>query len=173
MARLPGEPHRELAPPAPEQSITRLTRQGFSVSGPRFDRYSCAGCPADIVYSAVNPDGFPALYRVGLDGGEPRQLTTRYLGSTTGIGRDEIYFDQLEVRRNVGLYGDLYAYSRADGRVRQLTSDARLLDPDLSPDGQTLVCVQNRPGQRDLVLVRLKPDTTGTRKPERLARVTR
>ena len=56
---------------------------------------------------------------------QPRQLTTRYLGSTTGIGRDEIYFDQLELRRNVGLYSDLYAFSRADGRVRQLTSDAR------------------------------------------------
>ena len=97
------------------------------------------------MYSAANPDGFPALYRVGLAGGAPRRLTTRYLGSTTGIGRDEIYFDQLELRRNVGLYGDLYAFSRADGRVRRLTSDARLLDPDLSPDGQTLVCVQNQP----------------------------
>src|SRR5262249_33025210 len=31
--------------------------------------------------------------------------------------------------------------------------DARLFDPDLSPDGTTLVCVQQRPGQRDLVLV--------------------
>jgi len=146
--------------------LTQLTRQGFSIIGPRFDRYSCAGCPADIVYTAANPNGFPALYRVGLDGGAPRQLATRYLGSTTGIGRDEIYFDQLELRRNTGLYGDLYAYSRADGRVRQLTSDARLLDPDLSPDGNTLVCVQNHPGQRDLVLVRLKPDTTETRKPD-------
>ena len=143
--------------------LTRLTRQGFSVSGPRFDRYSCAGCPADIVYSAVNPDGFPALYRVGLDAGAPRRLATRYLGSTTGVGREEIYFDQLELHRNIGLYSDLYAFSRADGRVRQLTSDARLLDPDLSLDGETLVCVQNRPGQRDLVLVRLKPDTTETK----------
>ena len=140
-----------------DSAVTRLTRRAFSVSGPRFDRYACAGCPVDIVYSAVNPDGFPALYRVGLDGGAPRRLATRYLGSTTGIGREEIYFDQYELHRNVGLYSDLYAFSRADGRVRQLTSDARLLDPDLSRDGETLACVQNRPGQRDLVLVRLKP----------------
>ena len=38
-----------------------------------------------------------------------------------------------------------------------MTSGARLLDPDLSPDGATLVCVQNHAGQRDLVLVRLRP----------------
>src|SRR6185295_948561 len=31
--------------------------------------------------------------------------------------------------------------------------EARLLDPDLSPDGRTIACVQNRPGQRDLVLI--------------------
>ena len=148
------------ATPPPDPNITRLTHQGFSVSGPRFDAFSCEGCPPDIIYSAVSPQGFPALYRVGLDGDEPRRLATRYLGSTTAPGRDRIYFDQVEQRRNSGLYSDLYALSRADGRVRQVTSEARLLDPDLSPDGGTLVCVQNRPGQRDLVLVRLKPDTT-------------
>jgi hypothetical protein len=140
-------------PPPPDSSVKRLTRQGFSVSGPRFDRTACAGCPATIVYTAVNPNGFPALYRVGLEGGAPERLATRYLGSTTAVGRDRIYFDQVELRRNVGVYSDLYAYSRANGKVRQLTSEARLLDPDLSPDGETLVCVQNRPGQRDLVLV--------------------
>ena len=147
------------AAPPPDPSPTRLTRQGFSVRGPRFDRFPCAGCPAEVVYSATNPRGFPALYRVGLDGGAPQRLATRYLGSTTAVGRDRIYFDQLEQRRNSGLYSDLYVLSRADGRVRQLTRDARLQDPDLSPDGETLVCVQNRPGQRDLVLVRMKPDT--------------
>jgi Tol biopolymer transport system component len=151
-----------LAAATPDPSITRLTHQGFTVRGARFDRFSCAGCPPDIVYSAVDADRFPAIYRLSA-GGAPRRVTTRFLGSTVGLGRDQIYFDQVELRRNAGLYSDLYAFSRADGRVRQLTSDARLLDPDLSPDGETLVCVQNRPGQRDLVLVRLKPDTTGTR----------
>src|SRR4029077_15025947 len=144
----------------PDASITRLTHHGFSINGPRVDRFGCAGCPPDIVYSAVDADGFPAIYRVAADGGEPHRLTTRYLGSTTALAPDRIYFDQLELRRNTGLYSDLYVLTRADGRVRRLTTEARLLDPDLSPDGRTLVCVQNRPGQRDLVLVRLKPDTT-------------
>ncbi|MCU1385551.1 MAG: repeat-containing protein [Acidobacteria bacterium] len=139
--------------PAADASITRLTKQGFSVTGPRFDRFACAGCPPSIVYSAVNPRGFPALYRIALDGGEPRQLATRYLGSTTAVGPDAIYFDQVEQRRNVGLYNDLYVWRRSDGRVQQLTMEARLQDPDLSPDGETLAAVQNHRGQRDLVLV--------------------
>ena len=146
--------------PTADRSPTRLTRQGFSVSGPRFDRFPCAGCPAEIIYSATNPRGFPALYRVGLAGGEPQRIATRYLGSTTAIARDRIYFDQVEQRRNVGFYSDLYVVSRADGRVRQLTKDARLQDPDISPDGEMLVAVQNRPGRRDLVLVALEPDPT-------------
>ena len=143
------------APPASlDSGITRLTHQGFSVRGPRFDRFPCAGCPLELLYSASNPNGFPAMYRIGLDGARPVQVTTRYLGSTTAIGPDAVYFDQLEVRRNVGVYSDLYELSRSDGRVRQLTQEARLRDPDLSPDGETLVCVRDGRGQRDLVLVR-------------------
>src|SRR5262249_19801089 len=61
---------------------------------------------------------------------------------------------------NVALYGDLYRLERASGHVTRLTWGARLHDPDLSPDGQTLVAVQEKTGTRDLVLVRLKADTT-------------
>jgi hypothetical protein len=30
------------------------------------------------------------MYRIGLDGARPTQVTTRYLGSTTAIGRDAV-----------------------------------------------------------------------------------
>ena len=122
--------------------------------GPRFDRFACAGCPPELVYSVLTPHSLPELNRIRLDGTGPRRLTTRILGSTTAIGRDAIYFDQEELRRNTGVYSDLYEWSRATGRVKRLTSEARVLDPDLSPDGTTLVAVQNRRGQRDLVLLR-------------------
>ena len=39
--------------------------------------------------------------------------------------------------------------------MRALTSNARLRDPDLAPDGQALAATQEKPGQRDLVVVRL------------------
>jgi WD40-like Beta Propeller Repeat len=185
------------APPVTaDTDIVRLTYHGFTVGGPRFDRFACETCPASnsesgnrnselvrarrspipnskfgtptsIVYSVRNPHGFPALNRLFLDDDRrlptgalhPQQLTTRYFGSTTAIGREELIFDQQEIHRNVAVYSDLYSLSRATGRVRRLTSGARLLDPDLSPDGQTLAAVQARAGQRNLVLVRLKSDT--------------
>jgi len=148
-----------------DAGVTRLTRHGFSVNGPRFDPHTCGGCPLAIFYAAANPEGFPSLARVTLDGSPPRRVATRYLGSTTAIGRDTIYFDQLEQRRNVGMYSDLYALSRGAGRVRALTTNARLRDPDLSPDGATIVATQGKPGQRDLVLVRLN----GTADPDRVS----
>ena len=151
------EARRESAPAAPaaDSGVVRVTRDGFSVNGPRFDRFACAGCAPAIFYAASNPRGFPSLLRVALDGSAPRRIATRYLGSTSAIGRDVIYFDQIERRRNVGFYSDLYALSRAGGRVRALTSNARLRDPDLAPDGHALAATQEKPGQRDLVVVRL------------------
>jgi hypothetical protein len=146
--------------PAVGDGATRLTHDGFMVAGPRFDQERCGSCPPRIVYSAVTPHEFPSLNAVPTDGSSPYRLATRYLGSTSALGRDFIVFDQLELRRNAGLYSDLYMFDRQSGRVRRLTSDARLLDPDLSPDEGTLACVQDAAGRRDLVLVRLKSATT-------------
>jgi len=138
----------------------RLTSHGFVVTGPRFTR------SREVVYSVRSPHGFPALNIAALDGSAPRRLATRYLGSSTAVTPDTIYFDQQELRRNSGQYSDLYALDRRSGRVRRLTSEARLLDPDVSPDGRTLVCVQDAPGRRDLVLVRLPAVTTLISEPD-------
>jgi hypothetical protein len=143
------------AGPATNDGATRLTSDGFTVAAPRFDQESCGGCPPRVVYSAFTPHEFPALNAISTDGSPPYRLATRYFGSTSAVGRDFIVFDQLERRRNAGLYSDLYLFDRQSRRVRRLTSEGRLLDPDLSPDGLTLACVREAAGRRDLVLVRL------------------
>lgn len=139
----------------------RLTHHGFVVGGPRFDG-SCATCPPAIIYSVRTPHEFPALYELPPDRSEPRRLATRYLGSTSAVTTSTVYFDQQELRRNTSLYGDLYALDRQTGRTTALTREARLLDPDLSPDGTTLVAARNAPGRRDLVLVATKDGTVAT-----------
>ena len=128
----------------------RLTHHNFGVTGPRF-----AG--ADVYYSVQNADEWPALYRIRPSEATPKpeRVTTRFLGSTLGVGRERLYFDQQERRRNAGLYSDLYSFDPASGTVRRLTHDARLIDPDLSPDGRSIVAVEVRPGQRNLVIVHL------------------
>src|SRR5690606_27182443 len=67
-------------------------------------------------------------------------------------------FDQLELRRNTALYSDLYALDLATGRVSLLTRDARLRDPDLTPDGRAIVAVRQRDGDRALAVLRLARD---------------
>jgi Tol biopolymer transport system component len=138
-------------PAAIDPGLRRITRHGFIVTGPRFDKWDDG---VSIVYSVRTPSGFPTLNRVGSDGSKPTRVTTRYLGTTTAIGRDGLYFDQQDFRRNVGVYSDLYLLSRTSGHVTRITEAGRLMDPDLSPDGTTLACVQSRPGQRDLVLLK-------------------
>ena len=138
-----------------DTGVQRLTHHGFTVLGPRFAPPACDNCPTEVLYSSRGPNRFPELNRLALDGSAPRRLVRRYLGSTTAVGRRTIVFDQQDLRRNAGLYSDLYALDRASGRVRRLTFEARLLDPDLSPDEQTIVAVQEAPGRRDLVLVRV------------------
>lgn len=130
----------------------RITHHGFVVVGPRFDRLS----PRDVWYSIRTPDEFPALYRVNIDSGRSIRVANRYLGSTTAPGRNAVYFDQQELRRNVGLYSDLYRLERSTGRVTALTREARLMDPDLSPDASTIAAVQDAADARSLVLVRLR-----------------
>lgn len=149
--------------PSPLQAAapTRLTHHGYIVSGPRFDRHVCATCPQKLWYAARTPHDLPSLNVVTLDGSSPQRVTTRYLGTTTAVGRDAIYFDQQEIRRNTGRYSDLYALDRRSGRIRPLTSEARLLEPDLSPDERALIAVRNQLGRRDLVLVRLKAKEAG------------
>ena len=98
-----------------------------------------------------NPHAFPTLNAVAIDGSPPREITSRYFGSTSGISRTLVVFDQQELRRNVGLYSDLYSVDLESGDVTRLTNGKRLLDPDLSPDGNTIVAVQEGLGHRDLV----------------------
>ena len=136
--------------PLEEQPATRITHHGFEVAGPRFLQ-SCPGCPLEVVYSLRNPHAFPTLNAVALDGSPPREITSRYLGSTSGISRSRVVFDQQELRRTVGLYSDLYSVDLESGSVSRLTNGKRLLDPDLSPDGNTIVAVQEGLGRRDLV----------------------
>lgn len=144
----------EALPAAGSRSAPRrLTHHGFTVVGPRFVPPPCADCPPEILYSVRNPHGLPALRATELDGANDRQLTTRYLGSTLTATPKFVVFDEQEVRRNVGIYSDLYLLDLRSGHKRALSREQRLRDPDLSPNGQRLVAVRESRGQRDLVVL--------------------
>jgi hypothetical protein len=130
-------------PPVPSEA-SRLTRHGFFVSGPRF-----AG-GGRLLYSVANPHGFPSLMEIPAAGGEPRVVTTRYLGSGIGVAGARLVFDQIEIVRHVGRQSDLYVLDRDSGGQWRLTREARAADPDVSPDGRTIVCTVVRADRREL-----------------------
>jgi hypothetical protein len=154
-----GAPVAADAGPAPRQ----LTRHGFQVSGPRYLPRTCSDCPTEIAYALRTPHERPGLHIVRAGTLETRRLTTRFFGDTVAATQERVFFDQQERRRNAGIYSDLYVLDRATDRVTRLTRDQRLMDPDLSPDGDMLVAVQHgRPGQRDLVLMSVPSGDRGT-----------
>jgi hypothetical protein len=148
-----AESRAQTAAAAADEAV-RLTHGGFTTTGPRVAAASCATCPAQVVYATRTPHEFPALMAVALDGSAPpARVADRFGGETSAVGRETIYFDQEERWRNAGQYRDLYAFDPRTGRVHALTREARVGDPDLSPDGTRLVAVRSRAGTRDLVLL--------------------
>ena len=130
---------------SPASVPQRLTHHGFSVSSPWFTT------SGEILYSVANPHGFPALMRWTASGSE--SVATR-VGGEQISGRDElIVFDQVEYVQSVALQSDLYVRDARRGDVRRLTRGARAADPDLSPDGSTIVCVVQTPGGRALAIL--------------------
>jgi hypothetical protein len=148
-------------PDVPAAVPRRVTRQGNVVSGPRFAPRTCDTCPLEIVYSSRTPDEFPSLRAVREDGTDDRLLTTRYLGDVVGINGRFILFDQQELRRNVGLYSDLFVFDRRSRVTRAVSHEGRVQDPDLGPDGVSLVAVRENNGQREVIDGRL--ETSGRR----------
>jgi Tol biopolymer transport system component len=137
--------------PAFAPSIVRLTHHGFSVSGPRF------GAGGRIYYSLVSPHEFPSLLSIDRNDRTPRKVADRYLGRQIAIARSRLIFDAVEVANHVGLQSDLFVMNDdATGKAR-LTHDARAADPDISPDGTTIVCTIQRGDRREIATVRLLP----------------
>jgi hypothetical protein len=122
----------------------RLTHHGFTVAPPAFTR------SGRLFYSVVNPHGFPSLMEVRRDGRPPRQVAERFLGSRIGVAGDRLVFDQLEYVNQVALRSDLYSVSENGGPVQRLTEHARAADPDVSPDGRTIVCTIQSADRRAL-----------------------
>ena len=69
------------------------------------------------------------------------------------IGPTGLLYDQLEFVRGSAMLSDLYLHDPATGRTRRLTSEARLVDPDWSPDGRLIAAVRITPARRELVVL--------------------
>jgi len=154
-------------------AVRRLTRHGFTVRSPRFrrplaapeptvSRTDPAGTPWQVVYLSADADRFPGLHVVPADGSaEPQRLFDAYGTNSLAAADHLIVFDQVDYVRNVALRGDLYLHDRTAGRTVRLSKDARLVEPDLSPDGRSVAAVRIVDGRRQVAVYRLERDDRG------------
>jgi hypothetical protein len=137
-------------------SPTRVTSSGYLTDTPRWDT------DGRLLAALVDPHEFPSIVRIQ-PGTTPAKVASRYGGAQIAPARDAIYFDQLELVRNVGLVSDLYRLDRQTGDVRRLTHGARLSEPDVSPDGSRLAAILTDRGERRLVVLHVAALDTGRR----------
>lgn len=140
LGRLWKDHQRELqqrVPPLSAPAPLRLTSQGFFVSSPRFVPDGAA-----VVYARRDPNRFPSIDLVSTDARVTRRLADRFGGTRLSVSGDRVYFDQTELQENAAWRSDLYVVSLAGGRAQRLTHDARLVEPDVSPDGSRLACIR-------------------------------
>ncbi len=135
-------------------AVRRLTHDGVTVFAPRF------AANGRLYYSTVNPHGFPSLRSLDAAMSRSHKVANRYLGGSLGVSDSLLVFDQVEVVNNVGLQSDLYALAPDSGHVWRLTRQARAADPDIAPDGRTIVCTIQRADRRELATMTVPTDRT-------------
>ncbi|MGE5126362.1 MAG: BamA/TamA family outer membrane protein [Betaproteobacteria bacterium] len=129
---------------------TGLTKRGIRQSGPRFSPDG-----AWIAYTSGTLTRFPQLRLMRPDGSEDHPLVLRNGGSGlawTPDGR-ALVMAELQVHHTFAVFGDLSLVEVPGGAVRRLTRGARAADPDVSPDGRTVVFVRKLGDRSDLFTV--------------------
>jgi Tol biopolymer transport system component len=130
-----------------------LTERGIRQRSPRF------GPGGDwIAYTSGTLGRFPELRLVRPDGTGDRRLVLRNGGtglSWTPDGR-EIVYAEAQVHETFSVFSDVSAVEVESGRVRRITRGARAHDPDVSPDGQTIVFARKMGDRSELFTTSLE-----------------
>ena len=153
---------------ASDSAAVRLTHHGFLVSTPRHDR------DGRLFYSLLTTHEFPALMALPRAGAaspgappRPRRVTAKYLGGAITVSKSGLIVDELELVRSVALLSDLWMIDPDRGTRTRLTREARAADPDVSPDGASVVCTIQMADRRALAVVSLGAGS-GARLPQPL-----
>ncbi len=130
--------------------VVLLTRSGTRQREPRFSPDG-----SWIAYSSDSLGRFPALRLVRPDGSQDHQLTWRNGGSGLSWTPDgqALVYAELQVHRRYSVFGDLSLVEVGSGRVRRLTRGVRALDPDVAPDGRSVVFARRLGDRSDLYTI--------------------
>ena len=127
-----------------------LTSRGIRQASPRFSPDGSA-----VAYTSQTLTRFPEIRLVRTDGSGDRRFRLRNGGSGlawTPDGRS-LVFSELQVHGTYSVFGDLSLATLEGGKLRRLTRGARAYDPDVSPDGRSIVFARKLGDRSELSLV--------------------
>jgi Tol biopolymer transport system component len=128
----------------------RLTDLGFETKHPELSPDG-----SRVAYAHRGAYEWPTLRIHDLRAG--RDVATVRVNSISPVSwspdGSTVAFSQLEYDGPFSLLSDLYLWDVPRDRVRRLTSGARLKSPVFTPDGGSLIAVENRAGRNRLVVV--------------------
>jgi Tol biopolymer transport system component len=124
-----------------------LTTRGIRQAGPRFSPDG-----EWIAYSSGSLNRFPEIRLVRRDGTGDRRLAHRNGGASLSWTPDGrfLVFDEMEVHRTFYRTFDLRVLDVGSGHVRRLTRGLRAREPDVAPDGRTVVFVRKMGDRSEL-----------------------
>jgi hypothetical protein len=127
-----------------------LTARGIRQVAPRFSPDG-----ALVAYGSQTLTRFPEIRLVRADGSGDRRLTLRNGGSGLSWAPDgkALVHAELQVHGTYSVFGDLSLVTVASGAVRRLTRGVRAYDPDVAPDGRSIVFARKLGDRSELSLV--------------------
>jgi hypothetical protein len=134
-----------------------LTDRGVAQVGPRVSPDG-----AWIAYTSRVLTRFRSIRLVRPDGSDDHRLVNRNGGTGLSWSPDgrRLVFDEFEVHRLFRTRSDLRIVDLATGRVRRLTSGLRARQPDVSPDGRSVVFTRDQADRGELALLDLQTRAT-------------
>jgi Tol biopolymer transport system component len=124
-----------------------VTARGIRQVSPRFSPDG-----THVAYTSFTLERFPEIRVARPDGSEDRRLALRNGGSGLAWTPDgkALVFAELQVHETFSVFADLSLVDVASGNRRRLTRGARAYDPDISPDGRTIVFARKTGDRSDL-----------------------
>jgi Tol biopolymer transport system component len=137
----------------------RITELGYETKYPMLSPGSGL-----LAYASRDAYGWPRILVRDLTAGRDVQSVRVNSISPISWSPDgtSIAFSQLEFSGTFSLLSDLYIWNRDRDEVRRITRGARLKAPSFTPDGSTLVAIENRAGRNRIVAVDLGSGTIRT-----------
>lgn len=117
-----------------------------------------------LAYAMSSPHENPTLKVIDLETGRHHTLVRKFTATQLTFSPDSktLYFSAASSHKRYYLYRDLMSVDMETHTFKKLTGGHRVQDPDVSPDGNSIIMAQNGDGTKQLVVYDVAKKTLTT-----------